>query len=131
MSQIMNWGKNYYICKQIMAMLGLKIKQNDLLYFPAGSFFWAKTDALIPLMDLGLNHKHFETEPISLDGTLSHALERCIALLPMLEKRTSYATWIGHDFNGYQNGPKQACIAQLPENMNINDNVSLINYYEI
>lgn len=48
--------------------------------FPAGSMFYARTEALVPLMNLKLDKTQFEEEDQQTDGTLSHAIERCFSI---------------------------------------------------
>ena len=49
-------------------------------HFPGGSMFVARTDALLPLLNLGLTLDEFEPEAGQMDGTLSHALERWVGV---------------------------------------------------
>ena len=51
------------------------------LWFPAGSMFWARSDVLTPLADLGLTAADFGPETGAIDGTLPHALERYLGVI--------------------------------------------------
>jgi FMN phosphatase YigB (HAD superfamily) len=46
--------------------------------YPVGGMFWAKVDALRPLLDLGLTVGDFDRELSQTDSTLAHAIERTI-----------------------------------------------------
>ena len=48
--------------------------------FPAGSMFWAKTDAIYPLFEV-VRKKDFAEENGQIDGTFAHAIERVFVLL--------------------------------------------------
>jgi lipopolysaccharide biosynthesis protein len=49
--------------------------------------FWARTKALMPLFDLKLGWDDYPEEPVPIDGTLLHAIER---LLPFAARHAGY-----------------------------------------
>ena len=57
----------------------------DQLSFPAGTMFWARSNALIPLFSLDVNSLKFDDESGQVDGTMSHAIERSICLVSELQ----------------------------------------------
>ena len=59
--------------------------------YPAGSFFWARTDALRPLLEHGYTYEDFPREQGQTDGTLAHALER---IVPFISRKQGYDDYI-------------------------------------
>ena len=57
--------------------------------FPIGTMFWARPAALQPLFDLRLGWDDYPEEPVPIDGTMLHALER---LLPVVCRHAGF-TW--------------------------------------
>lgn len=55
--------------------INMELNLNELP-LSIGNCFWAKLEALKPLFDLNLNYEDFPPEPLPLDGTIGHALER-------------------------------------------------------
>jgi lipopolysaccharide biosynthesis protein len=45
-------------------------------HFPAGSFFWARVDAVNPLFKMKLTYDHFAEERFEIDYRLEHVIER-------------------------------------------------------
>ncbi len=72
-----NWGHDYKIAKALSKRMGFDLPSDkSVLDFPSGSMFWARTDALKPLLDLELSYQDFPPEENQIDKTLAHAIER-------------------------------------------------------
>ncbi len=56
----------------------------------AGTMFWASFGALEGLFDLHLKPEDFEYEKGQIDGTLAHAIERTLSILPLMNKSKLY-----------------------------------------
>ncbi|WP_136483239.1 MULTISPECIES: HAD-IA family hydrolase [Vibrio] len=54
---------------------------SEFLAYPVGGMFWAKPEALRPLLEKEYQYSDFPAEPLPNDGSQLHALERCIGLL--------------------------------------------------
>ncbi|WP_165873441.1 rhamnan synthesis F family protein [Parasulfuritortus cantonensis] len=78
------WLSNKAIAMQLAQRLGYRIDPGEYLDFPAGSMFWARPQALKPLFDLNLGVDSFPVESGQTDGTLQHALERYLGVVPAL-----------------------------------------------
>ena len=61
--------------KRLLARMGCP-DQNIDFPFICGSMFWARTEAMDPVMALNLSESEFEEELGQNDGTLAHAIER-------------------------------------------------------
>lgn len=53
------------------------------LFFSAGAMFWYRPAALAILFDADIKLEEFPEEPLPMDGTLAHALERAIPIICM------------------------------------------------
>lgn len=72
-----HWGTNRSIAQEIAWQAGLpELPDNADLRFPVGSMFWARSQALRPLIDLALPPEAFPPEAGQIDGTPAHAIER-------------------------------------------------------
>jgi hypothetical protein len=91
---IWGWFENYKMGKTLLEKLGLAIpNEKDFFNYPAGSMFWARTEALKPLFDLALRWEDYPEEPISQDATILHAIERLFGIIP---ERIGYRTLLTH-----------------------------------
>lgn len=64
---------------ELYARIGVDDRRaHGYLSYPVGGMFWARVDALRPLLDLGLTVGDFDRELGQTDGTLAHAIERTI-----------------------------------------------------
>lgn len=70
------WGTMRSQVDQLLELFGFNTEPIELLEFPAGGFFWARPKALELLHSLGLTFDDLPQEPLSVDGTILHALER-------------------------------------------------------
>jgi hypothetical protein len=52
----------------------------DSFWFPMGSMFWARVPVLEPVWGLNLSWEDYTPEPVPLDGSMLHALERILGL---------------------------------------------------
>lgn len=73
-----SWGTNYDVSQKLADRLGVNVQSAKLVLFPAGSMFWAKVDAIAPLLKAGLGWSDFPEEVGQVDGTLAHAVERML-----------------------------------------------------
>jgi lipopolysaccharide biosynthesis protein len=58
--------------------------------FFAGTMFWARLDAIRPILDRQFNVHRFDPERGQIDATFAHALERVFCLVPQIEKKNLY-----------------------------------------
>ena len=71
------WVKNFDIILNLLEQMGINTPINKLNSpLSLGNCFWAKYDAVEPIFDLYLDYTDFSQEPMPLDGTISHAIER-------------------------------------------------------
>lgn len=74
------WMANAQGGKELLDSMGIPYHEG-IFNYPAGSFFWARMDAIRPLFDRKFTNKDFPPEKGQIDGTLAHVLERAIAFV--------------------------------------------------
>ncbi|TXN44740.1 hypothetical protein FV233_13645 [Methylobacterium sp. WL7] len=76
------WLANIGAGYGLLDRLGLRYDGFDeYLDYPVGGMFWARVDALRPLLTAGLTPHDFPEEHGQTDGTLAHAIERVVPLV--------------------------------------------------
>ncbi len=81
------WDDNRACADQLAQCMGLALPLPNHFDFPVGTMFWARTAALKPLFDLRLAWDDYPEEPLPVDGTILHALER---LLPFSADKAGF-----------------------------------------
>ena len=85
-----NWGKNYLIAKEMVEKLGIHCDMDpNIPVITLGTVFWGRTCALNKILNYAWKYDDFPKEPMPIDGTISHALER---LLAFVAQDTGYET---------------------------------------
>lgn len=84
------WFEMFPSYQYLFDRLGINLLPEDA-QFSAGTMFWAKTSALLPLLDYGFKYSDFPIEAgILNEGSLAHALERIICYLPLSRGYKNY-----------------------------------------
>ena len=72
----LNWGSNFELAQRLAVPLSSPIRRDAALIFPAGGMFWFKPAALAPLVECLNTIGELPPEPLAVDGSSLHALER-------------------------------------------------------
>ena len=73
----LGWRGNRATAEQLFDRMGLALHNHRNPPFPAGSMFWARTAAILPLFECGLTMDDFQQESGQVEHTLAHCIERC------------------------------------------------------
>lgn len=84
------WANNYKTTKALTKRLRIKCKmEENVSPLTLGTTFWCRTDALRPLSEHPFREEDFPEEPVAMDGTLNHAIERVFSFVAQSQ---GYAT---------------------------------------
>ncbi len=100
---INSWTICYEKTAQLLADLNVSVPLSENVN-PVflGSVFWAKTDALLDLIDYDFEFSDFPDEPMPVDGTISHSIERAF---PYCAQNRGY--YVGYITSSYYAGVYQ------------------------
>lgn len=68
--------ENKYWYNQLYSIFKINCPIDSEPVAPFGSMFWVRSDAMRTILNKNWDYVDFPTEPMALDGTISHALER-------------------------------------------------------
>lgn len=89
-----SWGKNRDHAVALAERLNIAPSSlKEAFNFPAGTMFWARTAALRPLLEMGLQWDDYPPEPLPYDGSSLHAIER---MLPFIVEKAGYRSVATH-----------------------------------
>ena len=82
-----NWGTNFEKTQELCEQLGVNVPmdKNENPIAPYGSVFWFRPQAMKKLFEKEWEYEDFPEEPLPVDGTISHAIERCYSFVAQSE----------------------------------------------
>lgn len=84
------WLSNRDAGRKLLSRAGIPPNKTDYFDFPAGTMFWARTQAIRKFFSIGLTLEDFPTEQGQNDGTIAHAFERSILLAARAQGMNCY-----------------------------------------
>ncbi len=87
------WDDNREIATDLANRMGLPVPLPDAFDFPIGAMLWFRPAALRPLIDLRLDWGDYPPEPVPIDGTIMHAIER---LPSIIARHVNFTTAVTH-----------------------------------
>jgi lipopolysaccharide biosynthesis protein len=82
-----SWEENRLVAAELAQRIGISVPQVTHFDYPVGGMFWARPQALQPLIAAGIGWDEYPPEPLPHDGTMLHALER---LIPFIVEQSGY-----------------------------------------
>lgn len=82
-----DWDLNRQIAEDLARRMGTTEPLPPFFDFPLGTMFWVRPCALEPLLRLNFQWDGYPVEPVPIDGTMLHAIER---LLPFAARQAGY-----------------------------------------
>jgi hypothetical protein len=88
-----DWDENRAIADRLAKGMRLGKPLPTHFDFPMGTMFWVRPDAMRPMLRLSLASADYPAEPLPIDGTILHALER---LVPFSVEKAGYRYATSH-----------------------------------
>jgi hypothetical protein len=89
---VVGWEENWEFACKLGGRLGIRLSPGNI-NFPVGTMFWARAQAIQPMVKLGLRWDDYPAEPPPYDGSMLHAMER---LLPQVSESQGFRTAVTH-----------------------------------
>jgi len=89
---VIGWDENWTFACELGGRLGIRLSPGHI-NFAVGTMFWARTQAIQPMVKLGLRWDDYPAEPLPYDGSMLHAMER---LLPPVSESQGFRTAVTH-----------------------------------
>ena len=83
----LGWTLNRPHAIALLERMGIVAELTQELFFPMGTMFWARTDAIAPLLEIDFAWSDYPFEPVAYDGTILHAIER---LFPVVAQHRGF-----------------------------------------
>lgn len=90
---VMGWTKNRPYAETIAKSLDIDTLPEHF-NFPMGTMFWARVSSLSPLLNLALDWEDYPEEPLPMDGTILHALERLFPFVVLRAEKRLALTYV-------------------------------------
>lgn len=89
------WGSNRSGVKRLLHKMKCDVELKTDVEFPVGDMFWARVDAIAPVLGYPWKERMFPREKGQIDGTLMHQIERCWRLVA--EQKGYQVSYINND----------------------------------
>lgn len=100
------WGKgNKNKCQELLDKAQTNVTIEDYcptIEFPQGSMFFSNYAYLSDLFELSLTYDDFPLEPIGIDGTIAHAIERLLILFGALKNKHAGIVYVSQEEVSHQ-----------------------------
>jgi lipopolysaccharide biosynthesis protein len=88
---VISWTENRGAAENLALRMGLGMLP-DQFNFPMGNMFWIRSSLLTRFLDLDLTWDDYPAEPLPIDGTMLHAIERLLGVVAELDGNATLVT---------------------------------------